>query len=117
MMATYEELVHQEMRDRVKEACNKAGGRRKLSEQMGIHYDFISDICDGKYYPSIQTFELRFGPLETKRPVEVSEKKEDSDQNALDKLNLPVTIRCPEFDQLVKLMAKVGYDVRIVLDR
>lgn len=116
-MATYEDLVHQEMTDRAKEACNKAGGRKRLADNMGVSYDFISAICDGAWYPSIETFELRFGPLETERTVKVSEKKDEATNNALDKLNLPVTIKCPEFDQLVKLMSKVGYDVRIVLDR
>jgi hypothetical protein len=114
-MATYEELVHQEMRDRVKELCNASGGRKKLAEQMAISYDFIADICDGVYFPSVDVFELRFGPLTTKKPVEVSAKK--SEVTDLSKLDIPVTIRCPEFDKLTALMYKVGYDVRIVLDR
>ena len=114
-MATYEELVHQEMRDRVKELCNKNGGRKKLAEKMGISYDFISDICDGVYFPPVDLFEMRFGQLMVKKPVEVTEKK--NDVTDLSKLDIPVTIRCPEFDKLADLMSKVGYDVRIVLDR
>lgn len=112
---TYEELVHQEMRDRVKEECNKVGGRKKLAEKLGISFDFIADICDAVYFPPVEVFEIRFGPLKTKRPVAVAEKPKET--NDLEKLNLPISIKCPEFDKLVTLMAKVGYDVRIVLDR
>ena len=110
----YEELIHQEMRDRVKEMCNAAGGRKKLADKMAISYDFISDICDGVWFPSEDTFELRFGPLTTKRTVNV---KNEEDNGQIEELTLPVTIRCPEFDTLVELMAKIGYDVRIVIDR
>lgn len=111
---TYENAVHQEMRDRVKELCNAAGGRKKLADNMAISYDFISDICDGVWFPSVETFELRFGPLTTERTVNVNNEEDDGQ---IEELTLPVTIRCPEFDTLVELMAKIGYDVRIVIDR
>lgn len=114
-----EGLVHQEMRDRVKTLANQKGGRRKLANELAVSYDFICDICDGRYYPPIDLFELRFGPLKSVRREESGQmlNNEIDDDKQLEKANLPITVRCEEFVTLTKLMRKLGYNVRIVVDR
>ena len=106
--------VHSEMRDIVKVLCNANGGRHGLAEKMAMDYNIIADICDGRRYPTIENFELRFGKLES---VEHDEDvKEDIVTNGDDlrKIGIPVTIRCPEYDKLALLMSKLGYKIIIV---
>lgn len=111
--------VHQEMRDTVKVLCNAHGGRHGLAEKMAMQYEEIADICDGRRYPTIENFELRFGKLESAEHYDNPDVSENSTAANVDliKLDIPVTIRCPEFDEFCRLMNKLGYHVRVVLDR
>lgn len=112
-----EAIIHQEMRDRVKTLANEKGGRRKLADEMAVSYDFICDICDGRYFPPIDLFELRFGPLKSAKKEFQTQIEEKKEEEKLLKADLPITIKCPEFSTLVELMGKLGYSVRIVVER
>ena len=109
--------VHQEMTDTVKVLCNAHGGRHGLAEKMAMPYEDIADICDGRRYPTIENFELRFGKLESAEHADPDVGENSTAGANLVKLDIPVTIRCPEFDEFCRLMDRLGYRVRVVLDR
>ena len=109
----YDDALERQMTDICKEAINDAGGRCELSEILCLDKSIIDGIADRRDYKlSPATFEKVFGvtlkrsePLE-QQPVETTVKKIKKTVN--------VEIRCPGFDELVRLLEASGRGVRVV---
>lgn len=109
----YDDALEKQMTDICKEAINDAGGRCELSEILCLDKSIIDGIADRRDYKlSPTTFEKVFDvtlkrsePLE--HPVETTVKKK------IRKV-VNVEIRCPGFDELVKLLEASGRGVRVV---
>ena len=109
----YDDALEQQMTDFCKEAINDAGGRCELSEILCLDKSIIDGIADRRDYKlSPATFEKVFGvtlkrsePLE--QPVETTVKKKI-------RKTVNVEIRCPGFEELVRLLEASGRGIRVV---
>lgn len=115
---TWDREIEVEMTNIVRGAVKCAGSVEKLSRKLQLDADIIEDIRTGRAYPMTpMTFEDRFKqPLtslhktvimngtDNKAPTEV--KKEER--------IVPVEIRCPGYEDLVKLIERTGRKVKIV---
>lgn len=113
----YNKEIETEMTDIVRKAVNDAGSVRILSRKMDLDEDIIDDIRTGRGYPMTPaTFESRFGrtlkslkSLATSN-VDISKKETSAKEERI----VPVEIRCPGWNDLVKLVEKTGRKVKIV---
>lgn len=115
---TWDKEIETEMTNIVRCAVASAGSVRELSRKLRLDVDIIEDIRTGKAYPMTPaTFEDRFKqPLKSLRktvqvntnanPTTTVSKKEER--------IVPVEIRCPGYEELVRLIEKTGRKVKIV---
>lgn len=109
----YDNALEEQMTEKCKEAIEDAGGRSELAEILCIDKSIIDGIANRREYKlSPTTFEKIFGcelkrsePLE--QPVETTVKKKI-------RKAVNVEIRCPGFDELVRLLEASGRGVRVV---
>lgn len=109
----YDKWQEEAMTNVVKKAINGAGGRKQLSDRMGIDFNIISDIADRRDYrltPS--TFEHMFG-VKLENPYL---KQQDSKKDEKTYRDVDLEIRCPGYAEMVALMTRMGKKVRIVYD-
>jgi hypothetical protein len=109
----YDRWQEEAMTNVVKKAINSAGGRKQLSDKMGIDYNIIADIADRRDYRlTPATFEHRFGvKLENPYLKQQQNSKKENTYRDVD-----VEIRCPGYAEMVTLMERMGKKVRIVYD-
>lgn len=115
---TWGKEVEMEMTNIVRCAVASAGSVRELSRRLRLDEDIIEDIRTGKAYQMTPaTFEDRFKqPLKSLRKVvstDAVEKKPSTVTKKEDRI-VPVEIRCPGYDDMVKLIERTGRKVKIV---
>lgn len=113
MGLVFDKWQEEAMTNIVKKAINSAGGRKQLSDKMGIDYNIICDIADRRDYRlTPATFEHIFG-VKLENPYTKDSKKDDKKPVYRD---VDLEIRCPGYDEMVALMSRMGKKVRIVYD-
>lgn len=110
--------VETEMTNVVRGAVKCAGSVEKLSRKLQLDADIIENIRTGRAYPMTpMTFEDRFKqPLKSLHKTVVMD---STDNKALAEVKkeeriVPVEIRCPGYEELVRLIEKTGRKVKIV---
>ena len=109
--------VETEMTNVVRGAVKCAGSVEKLSRKLQLDADIIEDIRTGRAYPMTpMTFEDRFKqPLKSlhKAVVADADSKAPAEVKKEERI-VPVEIRCPGYEELVRLIEKTGRKVKIV---
>lgn len=109
--------VETEMTNVVRGAVKCAGSVEKLSRKLQLDADIIEDIRTGRAYPMTpMTFEDRFKqPLKSlhKAVVVDADSKAPAEVKKEERI-VPVEIRCPGYEELVRLIEKTGRKVKIV---
>lgn len=109
--------VETEMTNVVRGAVKCAGSVEKLSRKLQLDADIIEDIRTGRAYPMTpMTFEDRFKqPLKSlHKTVRVDTDNKVPTEAKKEERIVPVEIRCPGYEELVRLIEKTGRKVKIV---
>lgn len=114
--------LHAKMRDKIKEEINKAGGRRALAEDKGFDYGRIYNMAEGveSSYPPRDLFEKIFGKLDLEEEDDTIavtgntkiEVEEVGPAN-VEFMAIPLTIDCPEYDELRRMLNMIDKDLVI----
>ena len=109
----YDDTLEEQMTQKCKEAIEDAGGRAELAEILCLDKSIIDGIANRREYKlSPATFEKVFGvTLKRSEPLE-----QPVEKTIVKKIRkaVNVEIRCPGFDELVKLLEASGRGVRVV---
>ena len=109
--------IEMEMTNVVRGAVKYAGSVEKLSRKLQLDCDIIEDIRTGRAYPMTpRTFEDRFKqPLKSlSTPVTADNSNNVCKSKKNEEKIVPVEIRCPGYEELVRLIEKTGRKVKIV---
>lgn len=114
----YNPEIEKEMTDIVRKAVSDAGSVRILSKRMQLDEDIIDDIRTGRGYPMTPaTFESRFGrtlkSLAALATSDITVKPSNAAAKTEERI-VPVEIRCPGYNDMVKLIERTGRKVKIV---
>jgi len=109
----YDDALEEQMTAKCKEAIEDAGGRAELAEILCLDRDIIDGIANRREYKlSPSTFERIFG-CELKQSEPLEQPVETTVKTKIRK-TVNVEIRCPGFEELVRLLEASGRGVRVV---
>lgn len=114
---TWGKEVEIEMTNIVRGAVKFEGSVSKLSRKLQLDADIIEDIRTGKAYPMTpMTFEDRFKqPLKSLRTLVTTDNSNNvCEPKKKEERIVPVEIRCPGYDDMVKLIERTGRKVKII---
>jgi len=110
----YDDVLEEQMTTKCKEAIEDAGGRTELAEILCLDRDIIDGIANRREYKlSPTTFERIFG-CKLKRSEPLEEQPVETTVKHKIRKTVNVEIRCPGFDELVRLLEASGRGVRVV---